>query len=104
MVEPDYPRGALDELGHDLPGATLGPVRLLREKAVDRRHVDACPGVVELEAAAQLAPHHRSVAARGIANPTDMEREVRVAEVKALKTRSGNTRYVLRDEDGGEYS
>jgi hypothetical protein len=31
-------------------------------------------------------------------------REVRVEEVKALETRSGNTRYVLVDEDGNEYS
>jgi hypothetical protein len=31
-------------------------------------------------------------------------REVRVEEVKALQTRSGNTRYVLVDEDGNEYS
>jgi hypothetical protein len=31
-------------------------------------------------------------------------REVRVAEVKALQTRSGNTRYVLVDEDGNEYT
>jgi hypothetical protein len=31
-------------------------------------------------------------------------REVRVAEVKAHKTRSGNTRFVLVDENGNEYS
>ena len=31
-------------------------------------------------------------------------REVRVAEVKAHQTRSGNTRYVLVDEDGNEYT
>jgi hypothetical protein len=31
-------------------------------------------------------------------------REVHVAEVKAHETRSGNTRYVLVDEDGNEYS
>jgi hypothetical protein len=31
-------------------------------------------------------------------------REVRVEEVKAHQTRSGNTRYVLVDEDGNEYS
>jgi hypothetical protein len=31
-------------------------------------------------------------------------REVRVREVKALKTRSGNTRFVLVDEDGNEYT
>jgi hypothetical protein len=31
-------------------------------------------------------------------------REVRVAEVKAHETRSGNTRYVLVDEDGNEYT
>ena len=31
-------------------------------------------------------------------------REVKVEEVKARQTRSGNTRYVLVDEDGNEYS
>jgi len=29
---------------------------------------------------------------------------VQVVEVKALKTRSGNTRFVLRSEDGAEYT
>jgi hypothetical protein len=33
-----------------------------------------------------------------------VEAEVRVAEVQALKTKSGNTRFVLRDDAGGEYS
>ena len=32
------------------------------------------------------------------------EAEVKVAEVDALQTRSGNTRYVLRDEHGNEYT
>jgi hypothetical protein len=32
------------------------------------------------------------------------EAEVRVKEVKALQTRSGNTRFVLIDESGKEYS
>jgi hypothetical protein len=31
-------------------------------------------------------------------------REIQVREVKALKTRSGNTRFVLVDEDGNEYT
>jgi hypothetical protein len=31
-------------------------------------------------------------------------REVRVREVKALKTRAGNTRFVLVDEEGYEYT
>jgi hypothetical protein len=30
--------------------------------------------------------------------------EIRVREVKALKTRAGNTRFVLVDEDGNEYT
>jgi hypothetical protein len=30
--------------------------------------------------------------------------EVRVTEVKAFKTRSGNTRFVLVDDEGNEYS
>jgi len=32
------------------------------------------------------------------------EREVHVDEVKAFKTQSGNTRFVLRAEDGSEYT
>jgi hypothetical protein len=32
------------------------------------------------------------------------EAEVRVAEVKAFKTKSGNTRFVLVDDAGNEYS
>ena len=32
------------------------------------------------------------------------EAEIRVAEIKALKTRSGNTRFVVVDERGNEYS
>jgi hypothetical protein len=33
-----------------------------------------------------------------------MEKEVRVEQVQAFKTKSGNTRFVLRDEDGNEYT
>ena len=33
-----------------------------------------------------------------------MEKDVVVAKVDAYKTRNGNTRYVLRDEDGNEYT
>jgi len=33
-----------------------------------------------------------------------MEKEVHVSEVKAFKTRSGNTRFVLADDDGNEYT
>jgi hypothetical protein len=33
-----------------------------------------------------------------------MEKEVHVAEVKAFKTQSGNTRFVLRDDDGNAYT
>jgi hypothetical protein len=33
-----------------------------------------------------------------------MERTVHVDEVKAFTTRSGNTRYVLRADDGSEYT
>jgi hypothetical protein len=32
------------------------------------------------------------------------EKETKVESVKALKTQSGNTRFVLRDEDGSEYT
>jgi len=37
-------------------------------------------------------------------NIAGMEKEVRVVRVDAYKTKSGNTRFVLRDEDGGEYT
>jgi hypothetical protein len=33
-----------------------------------------------------------------------MEREVQVTRVDAYKTKSGNTRFVLSDEDGNEYT
>jgi hypothetical protein len=33
-----------------------------------------------------------------------VEKEVQVESVNAFQTKSGNTRYVLRDEDGNEYS
>ena len=33
-----------------------------------------------------------------------MEKEVHVERVDAYKTKSGNTRFVLRDEDGNEYT
>jgi len=33
-----------------------------------------------------------------------VEREVHVEEVKAFKTQSGNTRFVLRADDGSEYT
>jgi hypothetical protein len=33
-----------------------------------------------------------------------MEKEVQVARVDAYKTKSGNTRFVLRDEEGNEYT
>jgi hypothetical protein len=33
-----------------------------------------------------------------------MEKEVRVESVNAFQTKSGNTRYVLRDDEGNEYT
>jgi hypothetical protein len=33
-----------------------------------------------------------------------VQKEVHVTRVEAFKTRSGNTRFVLRDEDGNEYT
>ena len=33
-----------------------------------------------------------------------MEKEVRVDSVNAYPTKSGNTRFVLRDDDGNEYT
>lgn len=33
-----------------------------------------------------------------------MEKKVHVSEVKAFKTKSGNTRFVLADDDGSEYT
>jgi hypothetical protein len=37
-------------------------------------------------------------------NSSLVEKEVHVTRVDAYKTRSGNTRFVLRDEDGNEYT
>jgi hypothetical protein len=37
-------------------------------------------------------------------NGLDMEKEVRVSRVDAYKTKSGNTRFVLSDEHGNEYT
>jgi hypothetical protein len=37
-------------------------------------------------------------------NIEGMEKEVHVARVDAYKTKSGNTRFVLRDDDGDEYT
>jgi len=37
-------------------------------------------------------------------NTFGMEKEVLVSRVEAYKTKSGNTRFVLRDEDGNEYT
>jgi hypothetical protein len=33
-----------------------------------------------------------------------VEKEVHVAEVKAFKTKSGNTRFVLKDDEGNEHT
>ncbi len=33
-----------------------------------------------------------------------MEKEVRVSDVRTFQTKSGNTRYVLRDEEGNEFT
>jgi hypothetical protein len=37
-------------------------------------------------------------------NGPGMEKDVRVTRVDAYKTKSGNTRFVLRDEEGNEYT
>jgi hypothetical protein len=37
-------------------------------------------------------------------NARSMERTIHVADVRTFQTRSGNTRYVLRDESGKEYT
>jgi hypothetical protein len=37
-------------------------------------------------------------------NARSMERTIRVADVRTFQTKSGNTRYVLRDENGNEYT
>jgi hypothetical protein len=42
--------------------------------------------------------------AKGGITPRVPEEEVRVAELKAFKTRNGNTRYVLVDDQGREFS
>jgi hypothetical protein len=33
-----------------------------------------------------------------------VEKEVRVSDVRTFQTKSGNTRYVLRDQDGNEFT
>jgi hypothetical protein len=33
-----------------------------------------------------------------------MDKEVHVSEVKAFKTKSGNTRFVLEDDEGNEHT
>jgi hypothetical protein len=53
---------------------------------------------------ARVGPRARVlVGGLGNHNPVPT-RETRVREVKALKTRAGNTRFVLVDEDGNEYT
>jgi hypothetical protein len=37
-------------------------------------------------------------------HPIRVDKAVRVAEVKAFRTKSGNTRFVLVDDDGDEYT
>jgi hypothetical protein len=37
-------------------------------------------------------------------NAGGMERTIRVADVRTFQTKSGNTRYLLRDENGNEYT
>jgi hypothetical protein len=37
-------------------------------------------------------------------NDLDVEKTARIREVQTLQTKSGNTRFVVRDEDGAEYT
>jgi hypothetical protein len=37
-------------------------------------------------------------------NNLDVEKTARIREVQTLQTKSGNTRFVVRDEDGAEYT
>lgn len=41
---------------------------------------------------------------RGSGYPRDMEADITVESVKEIESRSGNTRHVLRDGDGREYT
>jgi len=62
--------------------------------------VDAGDVVVELVAVAEAACHRAEIGN----NTAVAETTVQVAEVKAFKTQSGNTRFVLRADDGSEYT
>ena len=95
VVEADGPRTAVDQRVLPGTGAALGPVRL-REERMDCGAVDASRIVVQLVAVFEGALH-------GNDQPMS-QREVHVDEVKAFKTQSGNTRFVLRADDGSEYT
>jgi hypothetical protein len=63
---------------------------------MDRVAVEPGPVVVQLVPVFERALHGHK--------PAMAEREVLVEEVKAFKTQSGNTRFVLRADDGSEYT
>src|SRR5215210_4901242 len=42
--------------------------------------------------------------ARSSGSPMPMESDIRVAKVETTETRNGNTRYVVRDENGREFT
>jgi len=70
---------------------------------VNRVDVDARGVVVELETVREGAPHACQSFRSG--HETDVpEADVAVADVKAIRTKSGNTRFVLVDDAGNEYS
>src|SRR3954463_2122412 len=54
--------------------------------------------------AAASRKHRRLAPAAARNNPAMPEAVVTVAEVKAFKTQSGNTRFVLRDDEGREFT
>jgi hypothetical protein len=99
-VEADDPFARVDQLVLPLARPPLGPVGLAAEVGMDGSAVDPRPVVVQLEAVAEIALQGCSSGNRRCMP----EKTVRVDEVKAFKTQSGNTRFVLRADDGNEYT
>src|SRR5215204_5682106 len=61
------------------------------------------------QAGSGRSPHRRRTGPGASSSPTrvvrfHMDVVVTIAEVRTFETRGGNTRYVVRDEDGNEYT
>jgi hypothetical protein len=73
------------------------------EVVVHRVDVDAPGVVVELDPVGEEPAHECQSLSAGHESHMP-EAEVHVSEVKAIRTKSGNTRFVLIDDAGNEYS